>query len=152
MASADSPILSAAGAVSSAARAPRYWAALAHTVLVAAATAEVVLQGFLFSGFYGRGDAAFLTAHGVAGELTSYLLVVAVVPLAFVARYPSRRIAWWTVALAVIWFVQAHLLGYGIQQIGRELTMVHIPTAFLLLLLALYVTQRSRAELQTMRR
>lgn len=133
--------------------APRYWAALAYAVLAAVATAEVVLQGFLFSGFYGRGEQAFIDAHGIAGELTSYILVVVVVPLAFIARFPSgQRIAWWTVLLAAMWFVQAHLLGYGIERIGRWLAMVHIPMAFALLLLALYLTGRARAEVKAMSR
>ena len=132
---------------------PRYWAALAYLVLAAVVTAEVVLQGFLFSGFYGRGDEGFITAHGIAGELTSYILVAVVVPLAFIARFPSgRRIAWWTVLLAAMWFVQAHLRGYGIERIGRWLAMVHIPMAFALLFLALYLIGRARAEVKAMRR
>ena len=98
-------------------------------------------------------DSDPLVREAVAGELTSYILVAVVVPLAFIARFPSgRRIAWWTVLLAAMWFVQAHLLGYGIERIGRWLAMVHIPMAFALLFLALYLTGRARAEVKAMRR
>lgn len=135
------------------ARGPRYRVAVAYVVLAAAVTAEVVLQGFLFSVFYARTDSGFLTAHGIAGELTSYLVVVVLAPLAFLARFPSGgRIAWWTVVLAALWSVQAHVLGYGIEQIGRWLATVHIPVAFAVLLLSLHLTNRARVELGAMTR
>ena len=41
--------------------------AVAYTWLLGIATAEVVLQGFLFSGFYAQIESAFLEAHGIAG-------------------------------------------------------------------------------------
>ena len=117
--------------------------AVAYTWLMGIATFEVILQGFLFSGFYARGQVGFLDTHGVAGELTGYVVTVVLIPLGFLARFPrSLGVGWWTVLLAVLWNLQAHLLGYGIEDV-RWFEMLHIPVAFGVLLLALYLTVRA---------
>ena len=115
--------------------------ARAYTWLLGLVTLEVVLQAFLFSAFYGRGEAGFIDAHGIAGELTGYIVVLIATPLAFAARFPRRaRIGWLTLLLALLWSIQAHFLGYGIRQIGTWLAMLHIPLAFVILGLGAYLT------------
>ena len=50
--------------------------------------------------------------------------------MGFLARFPRRlRIGWWTVLLAILWNVQAHVFGYGIEDV-RWFEMVHIPVAY----------------------
>ena len=113
------------------------------------ATVEVVLQGFLFSGFYGRGEQTFIDIHGYAGELTGYVLVVVLIPLGFFARFPRRLgMGWWAVGLALLWNLQTHVFGYGIEE-TRWFEMLHIPTAFGALFLALFLTIRARSALRT---
>jgi hypothetical protein len=45
-----------------------------YTALMGLATPEVILQGFLFSGFYSRGNKTWIDVHGIAGELTGYVV------------------------------------------------------------------------------
>ena len=76
-------------------------------------------------------------------------MVLVGIPLAFLAHFPRRLwIGWLTVLLAVLWNVQAHVLGYGIEEF-RWFEMLHIPLAFGILLLALYLTARARAALRS---
>ena len=118
--------------------------ARAYTVVMGLAFLEVILQGFLFSGFYSRGDGTWIDVHGIAGEMTGYVVVVILIPLGFLARFPRRlRIGWWTVLLAILWNVQGHVFGYGIEDV-RWFEMVHIPAAFGVLLLALYLVVQTR--------
>ena len=42
-----------------------------------------------------------------------------------------------------MWNIQAHVLGYGIEEV-RWFEMLHIPLAFGILLLALYLTEFAR--------
>ena len=89
--------------------------ARAYAWVMGLATFEVVVQGFLFSSFYARGESGFIEAHGYAGELTGYVVLIVLIPLGFLARFPRGLwIGWLTVLLAVLWNVQAHVLGYGI--------------------------------------
>jgi hypothetical protein len=46
------------------------------------------------------------------------------------------------VLLTVLWNVQAHMLGYGIEDF-RWFDMIHIPLAFRVLLLTLYLIMRT---------
>ena len=113
------------------------------TVLMGLAFLEVILQGFLFSGFYAKGNATYIDLHGMAGELTGNILYV-LIPIAFFARFPRPlRVVWWTVLLAILWNVQAWVFGRGIGD-TRWFEMVHIPLAFGILLLALYLTIQTR--------
>ena len=101
------------------------------------------MQGFLFSGFYSGQGKAFLDAHGIEGELTGFILVVVLIPLGFLARFPSSlHIGRWTIVLALLWNLQTHVFGYGIED-ARWMEMIHIPTAFGILLLGLYLTTQA---------
>ena len=122
--------------------------AVAYMSLPGLATLLVVLQGFLFSGFYAEAEKGFIDAHGIVGDITGVVLVFVLIPLGFLAGFPRRlRIGWWTVLLAVLWNVQAHVLGYGIEG-ARWLVVLHIPTAFGILFLALYLTVRAKSGLR----
>ncbi len=124
-------------------------AAAVYVWLTGLATFEVVVQGFLFSGFYSKANRDWLDVHGIAGELTGYVVVLLLIPLGFLAKFPQRfRIGWLTVLLAVAWNVQAHVFGYGIED-TRWFEMVHIPLAFGVLLLALYLTVRAAFALRS---
>ncbi len=113
------------------------------TVVMGLAFLEVILQGFLFSGFYAQGNATYIDLHGMVGELAGNVLIV-LIPIAFFARFPQHlRVVWWTALLAITWNVQAWVLGDGIRD-TRWFEMVHIPLAFGILLLALYLTIQTR--------
>ncbi len=89
--------------------------ARAYALLIALATLQVVVQAFLFAGFYSKGEKGFITAHAVGADISLLVVVLIVTPLAFLARFRrDRRIGWLTLTLAVLWFVQ-HSLGYGIR-------------------------------------
>ena len=60
---------------------------------------------------------------------------VAIVPflLTLRAKFPrALRLGWWTFAWALLWNIQGHVLGFGIED-ERWLEMIHIPVALLLL-------------------
>ena len=115
---------------------------VAYTLLMGIATIEVVLQGFLFSGFYEGGRPGFLDTHGLVGSIAG-MVVLLLIPVGIIAGFPRMlRIGWWTALLAVLWNVQAHVFGYGIAD-NRWFVMVHIPVAFGILLLSAYLTVRA---------
>ena len=69
-----------------------------YLVLIALATLQVIVQAFLFAGFYSEGGkTSFLDAHGVGADISLVTVVLVVTPLAFLARFRrSRRIGWLT--------------------------------------------------------
>ena len=126
----------------------RRWMALTYNSLIALISLSVIVQGFLFSGFYAKAKLGFIDAHGDLGSAIGLILIVILIPLAFLAKFPGRmRIGWWTVFLAVLWNVQAHVLGFGIED-TRWLAMIHIPVAFVILGLGLYLTLRTYGSLK----
>ena len=115
---------------------------------MAVVTVSVVVQGFLFSAFYSGEGAAYRDAHGVYGSLIGLILLVILIPLAFLAKFPGRmRFGWWTVGLAVVWNIQAHLIGFSIGE-ARWLEMIHIPLAFGLLGLGAYLAGKAYVALR----
>ena len=109
--------------------------------LVAVIASFVVVQGTLFAAFYSERDGAYIDAHEVVGSLVGLILLVVLVPLGFLARFPGGpRIGWWTVLLTVLWNVQV-ILGYGIAD-ASWLEIVHIPLAFGIFGLAAYLAFR----------
>ena len=122
--------------------------AIAYTVLIALVTFSVVVQGFLFSGFIAGEGLDYRDAHGLVGTLVGFIMLVVVIPLAFVAKFPKQmRIGWWTVGLTLLYNVQGHVLGFGIEDV-RSLEMIHIPVAFLIFGISIYLTGRVYAVLR----
>ena len=122
--------------------------ALGYAWLMAAVTISVVVQGFLFSAFYSGEGSGYRDAHGIFGSLVGLILLVILIPLAFLGKFPKRmRIGWWTVGLAVLWNVQAHIIGFGIAD-ERWLEMIHIPLAFVLLGLGTYLAGKAYVALR----
>ena len=121
--------------------------ALASVWLMGLVTAVVIVQGALFGAFYSEGEKGFIGAHGIEGDLTGYISIVVLIPLAFAARFPKElRIGWWTVLWVVVWNVQAHVFGYGIEDV-RWFEIIHIPLALFILAFGLYlVTLGQRAR------
>ena len=121
--------------------------ARAYAWLIVLTPLAVIVQGILFAGFYSEAEKGLLDAHGMFGQILGIAIVVILTPLAFLARFPRRlRSGWWTLGLGVLWIIQAEVLGYGIEDVGW-LEMVHIPLAFIIFGLALYLTWRAHRAL-----
>ena len=122
--------------------------ALAYTWLMAVVTVSVVVLGFLFSAFYSGEGMGYRDAHGVVASLIGLILLVVLIPLGFLVKFPRRmQIGWWTVGLTVPWNVQAHFIGFGIGS-ARWLEMIHIPLAFVILGLGAYLAGKAYVALR----
>ena len=114
--------------------------ARAYTTLIALATLTIVVQGFLFAAFYNEGKRGFIDVHSLVADISLLVVVLIITPVAFLARFRrDRRIGWLTLILAVLWFAQ-YAVGFGIEEYVRWLEMIHIPLAFLIFGLALYLS------------
>ena len=121
--------------------------ARAYAWLIVLAALVVILQGIMFGGFHSGKGADFLEAHGIIGEVSGIVVLVVLTALGCLARFPKEwRIGWFTLGLGVLWNIQAHVFGYGIED-ERTLEMVHIPGAFLVFGLALYLAGKTRGAL-----
>ena len=81
---------------------------------------------------YKPAESWILDTHGTVGSVVGF---VAIVPflLALSARFPRElKLVWWTFAWALLWNIQSHVLGFGIED-ERWLEIIHIPVALLLL-------------------
>ncbi len=125
--------------------------ARAYAALIALATLTVVVQAFLFAGFYSEGEKGFIDVHAALADISLIFVVLIVTPLAFLARFRrDRRFGWLTLTLAVLWFVQ-YSLGYVIADV-RWLEMIHIPLALVILGLAHYLTGGAYRVLKGLRK
>ena len=121
--------------------------ARAYAWLIVLAPLAVIVQGILFGWFYREFDRDILNMHGIFGEISGGIMLVILTPLAFVARFPRRLgLCWWTLGLAVVWNIQAHVFGYGIEDV-RWFEVVHIPLAFIIFGIALYLAWFSHKAL-----
>ena len=121
--------------------------ARAYAWLIALATLTVVVQGFLFAGFYSEADKGYIDIHASVAVIPLIVVVLIITPLAFLARFPrGLRTGWLTLILAVLWFAQ-HSIGFGIDD-ERWLAMIHIPLALLIFGLALYLTGKAHRALR----
>ncbi len=102
----------------------------------------IIVQGITFGGFYsGRGN--LLQVHEYLGTISGFVVLFILATLGFLAKFPKAwRIGWLTLALGILWNVQAHVFGYGIED-ERTLEMVHIPVAFLIFGLALFLAAKT---------
>ena len=124
------------------AKAGRPKAAQIYVLGIGLAGLVVIVQGIMFGGFYsGRGN--LLNVHEELGSISGIGVLVIVTPLGFLAKFPKEwRIGWLTLVLGVLWNIQAHVFGYGIKD-ERTLEMVHIPVAFLIFAMALYLAGKT---------
>ena len=121
--------------------------ARAYAWLIVLVPLAVIVQGILFAGFYSEAEGGLLDAHGLVGDILGIAILVILTPLAFLARFPRRpSVGWWTLGLAVIWNIQAHVFGRGIEDVGR-FEMLHVPLALIIFGVALYLTQQAHRAL-----
>ena len=121
--------------------------ARAYASLIGLAPLVVLIQGILCGGFYSRTELDFLNVHGMLGEISGGVMLIILTPLAFFALFPRRPgLCWWTLGLAVLWNIQAHVFGSGISYV-RWFEMIHIPLAFIIFGIALFLTWSSHKGL-----
>jgi heme A synthase len=104
----------------------------------------VILQSLFFALFYSQ-DPDWIDIHAVFGDISTIVLVLIALPLAFFSRFPREsRIVLLTVILAVLWIVQL-VLGYTITENtdNRWLASLHIPNAFILFGLGIAIAARA---------
>ncbi len=88
-------------------------------------------------------DTGFIDIHGMAGSIAGFLLIIPMIPFAFTAKFPKGvAFGWLTVLWAVAWNIQAHVLGFGIEDV-RWLAMIHISLAFAILGLGAFLTTKA---------
>ena len=121
--------------------------ARAYAWLIVLVPLAVIAQGGLFAGFYSEAEGGFLDAHSIVADILGIAILVILTPLALLARFSQRlSTGWWTLGLALVWNIQGHVFGYGIADVGW-FEMVHIPLAFIIFGLALYLTQHAHRAL-----
>ena len=121
--------------------------ARAYAWLIVLVPLAVIVQGALFAGFYSEAEGGLLDAHGLFGEIMGIAILIILTPLAFLARFPRRlRVGWWTLGLAAVWNIQAHVFGYGIEDVAW-FGMLHVPLAFIIFGLGLYLPWHSHRAL-----
>ena len=114
--------------------------ARAYAWLIVLVPLAVIVQGILFAGFYSEAEGDLLDAHGVVGDILGIVILVILTPLAFLARFPRRlSMGWWSLGLAVVWNIQSHVFGRGIEDVGW-FEMLHVPLALIIFGLGLYLT------------
>ena len=64
--------------------------ARAYAWLIALATLMVVVQGFLFAGFYAQAEKGFIDVHSLVADISLIVVVLIITPLAFLARFPRE--------------------------------------------------------------
>jgi hypothetical protein len=106
----------------------------AYIWLTVGVTAMIFVQAGLIGAFLYKPvtDSSALAAHGDVGVLVGF---VAILPFLITlrARFPRElRLGWWTFAWALLWNVQSHVVGFGIED-ERWWEIIHIPVALLLL-------------------
>ncbi len=117
--------------------------ASAYAWVVGLLVLVVVAQGLTFAGFYSELKISFLDAHGHMGTISGIIVLFVLTPLGFLGRFPKEwQLGWLTLILAILWNVQGHVFGFGIED-ERTLEMVHIPVAFLIFGLALHLFGRT---------
>jgi len=109
-----------------AAPARRPTAAKAYRLLIALTPFVVLLQGFLFGGFYSGGGATMLDIHLWLGRISFAVVLAIILPVALRAGFdPATRIVPATVALAALWTFQ-QALGEGTVDY-RWFSALHVP-------------------------
>ena len=101
-------------------------AAKTYRVLITLTPLVVLLQGFLFGGFYSGGGGAFLDIHLWLGRVSFAVVLGVILPAALRAGFdPATRIVPATATLAALWTVQ-QALGEGTVDY-RWFSALHVP-------------------------
>jgi hypothetical protein len=100
----------------------------------------LLLQAFMFSGYYEDFNRDFLDVHLYVARISN-LIVILLLILALLARFPrSYRILPLTVAVTFLWIAQ-DAMGESISD-ARWLVWLHIPNAFVLFGLTIVLSAR----------
>ena len=111
----------------------------------------VILQAFLFGGFYEKFNSDLIDAHQAVGFI-SMILVVVLAFLAYFARFPREsRVLHLAIALALLWIIQ-WLLGGITTDEARWVAILHVPNGLLVFGLALLLAARTHRTLAASRR
>ena len=101
-------------------------AAKTYRLLITLTPLIVLLQGFLFGGFYSGGGATMLDIHLWLGRISFAIVLAVILPAALRAGFdPATRIVPATAALAALWTVQQSL-GEGTVDY-RWFSALHVP-------------------------
>ena len=101
-------------------------AAKIYRLLIVLTPIVVLLQGFLFGGFYSGGGAAMLDIHLWLGRISFAVVLAVILPAALRAGFdPATRIVPATAALAFLWTIQ-QALGEGTVDY-RWFSALHVP-------------------------
>ena len=101
-------------------------AAKLYRLLIILTPLVVLLQGFLFGGFYSGGGATMLDIHLWLGRISFAVVLVVILPAALRAGFDAAsRIVPATAALAALWTVQQSL-GEGTVDY-RWFSALHVP-------------------------
>jgi hypothetical protein len=115
----------------------RPWAARTYIWLVVLASLVIIAQALLFGSFYAQGG-NWMEGHLYLARISTLVVAAILTPLGFLARFPTEmRIGPLTVTLAVLWLVQTSL--GDAMDFARWLVVIHIPLAFVLFGLALWL-------------
>ncbi len=125
--------------------------ARAFAWLVSLTPLLVILQAFLFGGFYDKFNGDLIDAHRDLG-FVSMIFVVVLVILAYVTRFPGEsRVLRLAIALALLWIIQ-WLLGSLTSEEARWVAILHVPNGLLVFGLALLLVAKTHRTLAAGRR
>ena len=91
--------------------------ARAYVWLTGIVTAMIFAQGGLIGAYLYKSvpGSSALDAHGIVGTIAGFVAIVPFI-LALTARFPRElKLGWWTFAWALLWNVQGHIFGFGIE-------------------------------------
>ena len=101
-------------------------AAKLYRLLITLTPLVILLQGFLFGGFYSGGGGTMLDIHLWLGRISFAVILLVILPAALRAGFdPATRIVPATAALAALWTVQQSL-GEGTVDY-RWFSALHVP-------------------------
>ncbi len=111
----------------------------AFTALVGVTSLGVLVLAVLAGGFVNQsGRDGWVTAHGIAADVTVLVALVTAAFAVFRLRATQRSLTLGAVALLVLLVVQT-ALGHAIND-ARRLTLIHVPLGMLIFGLAVYLS------------
>ncbi len=118
--------------------------AKAYAWLISLVALLVIVQAVLFGAFYEKFNEDFIDVHWAVAFIFMIVLVLIITPLSYLARFPRElRMGHLTVFLAVLWIVQWTLGSAITEDNERWVATLHIPNAFLIFGLGLYLTGKA---------